>query len=519
MGGGSHARSRSQQQRAAKPKPELKPALEQAPSTVDAKQTLGRQKISRGMRASQPQTPKAIPIDLQAGPLSVEDCVRYALGSSATIEQEKAQVDVMQARLQRIEAVYYPKLTATAFIAPMFTVEGDATTADVTRRYKSIEDWGPYTKLKAQLVWPLYTFGRAENGKKAAGYAVQASQAKVREVENVLAREVRKLHAHHLFALGLQRSMDDAEELLGKAQKQAQDAYDGGTGEVSQTDLMRLRVVAQEVAKQKRNLVDLRAMTLSALKHAMGLAHNAPLQLKAKRLSRPPKALPGLHAAKSRPNSHAPKAESFVQKDAAEKVLTWDLVRLIRFGAEQRPEWAQLDAGEQATAALARSHALAWAPTLFVAGEFEAAWTPTRDDSPNPYHQDPYNLVRAGGALGFNLDLDWASSRAQGAEAKAQNKGLQALRRFAQTGIPLQIRNAFVERARFAELCRLGAIQVKAARKWRTFAAAAYASGSGEARDLLEGVASHLQSKAAYAQHVRDYHVSTAELLLAVGVR
>ena len=52
-----------------------------------------------------------------------------------------------------------------------------------------------------------------------------------------------------------------------------------------------------------------------------------------------------------------------------------------------------------------------------------------------------------------------------------------------------------------------------------TFAAAAYASGTGEARDVLEGVAAYLLAKKAYYDHLLGAFQARADLEQAIGAR
>jgi len=98
---------------------------------------------------------------------SVEDCVEHALKSNAQIQEAQAKVAKWQARLKQVESLYYPKLMGLAYLAPMFTVKGNAVDG-VERRWKRYKDWGPCTHLEAILAQPLYSFGRIEAGKDAA---------------------------------------------------------------------------------------------------------------------------------------------------------------------------------------------------------------------------------------------------------------------------------------------------------------------------------------------------------------
>ena len=422
-------------------------------------------------------------------PLDVAGCVRWALEHSPKITEAEASLREYQARLAEVESIYYPKLQALGFVAPMYTVRGSALQNDVERRWKSVRDWGPYTRLESTLALPLYTFGRAEAGEDAARERAEVERARVREARQVLATEVRHLYFQRLFALSMLPALKNASGLIATAATRAEALFQQGTGEVTQVDVAKLKYVEAELGRYQLEADGGAALALSALKHTMGMPDDAHLALADSKLPSPSDAAPPADA----------------------------LAGYMRQAAQNRPEWAQLEHGERAAVSWREAEELANLPVLFLAGQFNWGWTPQRTDSPNPYHYDPYNQVFGGVALGFRYDLDWAKTGARAEQAEATSERLAALRRFAATGIPLQVRKAFDEVDRFRSISQLGAGGVKNTRKWMTFAAAAYASGTGDARDLVEGLVAYLQAKSNHYESVLKYHLARADLVFAVG--
>ncbi|MEZ4272095.1 MAG: TolC family protein [Myxococcota bacterium] len=422
------------------------------------------------------------------GPFAVEECVAIALGESARIMQAAASIDQYRARLAEVEAVFYPKLFGTGFVAPMFTVKfDDITKRTSTKRYKSIDDWGPYTKLEATLVQPIYTFGRAAAGKEAAHERMQVEQARLREVKNAVALEVRKLYYTYLYAQSMLPTLYNANKLIEEAERRAQKLYDDATGDVTQVDLMKLRYGATELAKFVIRGEEGAKLALEALKHTMGWPAEHGLQLKETRLDR----------------------------DIAEEMPK--LSEMIAEAAQNRPEWAQLKHGKRAALRLADAELLANAPVVFLAARFKGAWTPTRDDTSNPYHNDPYNSLSVGAALGINFDIDPWKSVARSDQAQAQHKELEALARFAETGIPLQVRLAYTDMEQARVLVDISTEGAKATKRWMTFAASAFGTGTGEAKDVLEGLAAYTAARNGEYENLRDYYIARAELDHAVG--
>ncbi len=422
-----------------------------------------------------------------AAPLDADGCVEVAVRDSARVEEAAARVAEYEARMAQVEAVYYPKLSGLAFVAPMFTVRGSALEADVEREW-GLSRWGPYTRLEALLAQPLYTFGRAEAGAEAARRRAAVERARLEAARGAVALEVRRLYYLRLYALSMIPSLDNAAKVLAEAEARGQRLYAAGSGEVTQTDLMKLRFGATQVERFRRTAADGAALALSALEQAMGLADSAGPELAHDRLPPVPAEEP----------------------DA-------DLEELLAEAAQSRPEWAQIRDGRKAAEALGEAEDKANLPVLFAAGTLGASWTPTRDDTNNPYHNDPYNDLIGGVAVGLQFDLDPALASARSEEAAALGGQVEAAARLAATGIPLQVRKAHSDLLRHREQVALARRGVRAARKWMSFAAAAYLTGTGEARDLLEGVVAHLQAKQSRYESLRDYHLARAELAAAVG--
>ncbi len=428
----------------------------------------------------------AAPMNGQS-PLGVDDCVRIALAGSAKIDQAAARVRQLEARLAEVESVYYPKLSALTFLAPMYTVEGDI--FHVERRWQHISDWGPYTHLQALLALPLYTFGRAEAGEAAARERTEVERARLRETENTVALEVKKLYYARLFALSMLPSLRSAKKTAAEALQKAQDLYDEGGGEVTQVDLQKLHYANSEVQKYLLLAQNGASLAEAALKHTMGMAHDEALTFAQGKLEAP-----------------------------ADTPLP-PLADLFAAAAQKRPEWAQLSHGKAATLKLEDAERLANYPVLFLAGSFSADWAPTRDDARNPYRYDAYNGITGGIALGLKLDLDPALAAAKAKGARALGDEVEALARFASSGIPLQVYKAHTEVEQANKLVELAQEGVVATRKWLTFAAAGYTTGVGEARDLLEGLVAYLQARKSYYENLNNYYVARAELDFAVGSR
>ncbi|MDH5259294.1 MAG: TolC family protein, partial [Gammaproteobacteria bacterium] len=400
--------------------------------------------------------------------MSLSQCIDKAINQSAAIEEANAKVDEFRARLLEVQANYYPKLSVMGYLAPMFTVTGDAN-SKIERDF-SPGAWGPSTHLEALLAMPIYTFGRLEAGENAAKERLDVEKAKLREAQNHVKLEVSKFYYTYLYASTMLPHLKQAEETGGDIQKKAQEYYDSASGKVTKVDLMKLRYADAEIKKYILIAEEGIALSMSALKHTMGLSDSYNLVLDKQALPKPP------------------------------KIIKLDSVTtLTELAIQNRPEWSQIRHGLKAISSLRQSQRKANKPVIFVAGTIESNWTPTRDDTTNPYQYDPYNDLFGGVAVGFKLDLDWKLNKAKLASINATQREVNALKQLAETGIPLQITKSRSEVTRFHQQINLSKKARNAANKWVVFSGAAYAAGTGEVKDVLEGIVASLSAK-------RDYY-------------
>ncbi|MDH5216823.1 MAG: TolC family protein [Gammaproteobacteria bacterium] len=420
-------------------------------------------------------------------PLSLEQCLDIALNNSASVQQAGANIEEYRALLSEVQSNYYPKLSVLGYVTPMFTVEGSALQPTVTRKF-DLGSWGPSTRLESLLAMPIYTFGRLEAGENAARARLEVEKARLREAQNLLKVEVTKFYYSHLYATTMLPHLEDAKKLLDEVEEKANEFYSASTGKVTKADLMKLKYGKSEVEKYQLTAAQGATLALSALKHTMGLADDTPLKLSDTKIPKPPGTLS-------------------LEDDAA----------LIEIAKLNRPEWEQIKHGLEAASSLRKSEQRANLPVMFIAGQFEHSWSPTRDDTKNPYHFDEFNDMFGGIAIGLQLNLDWALAKAKADGANAKFLQVKALEKLAITGIPLQVRKARSEVILNHEKVALSKRSRKAANKWIVFSAAAYQSGTGEVKDVLEGLVALLTAKRDYYEGILNYYISNAELQYAIG--
>ena len=422
--------------------------------------------------------------------LTEADCIARVKSHHADLKVADLQVESAKNKLKELESTFYPKLEVTTWIAPMFRVNGTALDTTVEYQFESLSDWGPYLHFEARLVQIISTFGRFDGLQEAGQLNTKVEQAKRTLVESSLITETRRLVLAYRLALSLDKTVTTILETLDKALAYARPAYAEGTGAITTIDISRLEFGKSKALTFQAMLNEQVALIEQGLRFLLHFDNQTALTFKLEKL-------PRLRAIPATP----------------------PFATLLDAAQTHRAEWTQLRSGQAAYAKLGEvEEKNLYLPYLFAAGEFSADWTAVRDDTPNPYHYDPYNGTWGGVALGLRWNLDWAKTQAQIDHWKLEGQKLDALEAKLSTGIEAQITALTVEASQArkrGDIMRLGA---KAARKWMLSASAGFSLGTASARDLLEGVLAYSEAKLGESSAAYDLLLARVELDRALGI-
>jgi outer membrane protein TolC len=438
-------------------------------------------------RAEEPSTPVAVPSPAPRKPekLDLDEFVRRALEAAPDLAVARWDVATRQAKLREAKASrFLPQFEALNLVglAPVYrgTVLEPRDTVDTDR-------FGPFTSVDVTLIQPLFTWGKLTAGIAAATHAVEqevaASEGKAADV--VL--QVKTLYYNVLLARSVEGVLVEARDAFDDALETAGKRRDEGDADITELDILYLRVALAEIAKEVPKLQGGSGTALEALRMMTGAHRKDPIDVK----------------------------ERFLEPVRVNvEPLEHYLGRLY----DESPTWKQIQAGVAAKAEEVKTVEADFYPVVFLTGSFSYSYAPRSDRQLNPFAWDQFNYQRGpGGVFGIRWPLNFHITAAKVEATRAELGKLEAQRRQAHDGLAIELEQAYARvRETKASLDELEDGR-KAGRAILTLSVTNFDIGIGDASEILQGLSNYAQVSGHYFEAVRDFNLAVAELERASG--
>jgi len=347
------------------------------------------------------------------------------------------------------------------------------------------QGFGPFAKGTLTAIVPIWTWGKLDGYVNAAqaGVGVEKAAAEIKKGEVI--QRIKEFFYGYLLASDALELGDEVGKYLDKAIKKAHELFDEGNGEVSQTDLQRLDVGKAELYRQLASAHQGLPLARSALAAFSGIAPTF------------------------KTNPDYLKQETF-------KINS--LEELVRVAWQHKPEIKQLAAGLTARRNLVKVEESELYPLFFAGAQVQGGKSDARDLSHNPFlNDDGFGPVSGGPALGLKWNLNFLTTQAKIAQARAQYRALQQKEELAKMGLPLQVEEAYRKVLEYRDQAKHAEEGMRAARGWMISASNNYEVGIGEPKVLMEGIGSYAVMKMNLLQGRYNYNLALGKLSQLIG--
>jgi len=422
---------------------------------------------------------------LFGGALAAEKPIRFAEGltlllkNNAKILEAKAQVLSFEALQTEAAASDLPTFSLLTYVAPIYEVRGDA-----TRSTDNFSKWGPFVHGELQVVYPVFSFGRVKEAKRASAHAVEGGRLLHESQINRTIFEYKQLYMQIILLQRLKSVLDDANEKMKTVLARAEKLYKKGTGEVQRKDLTRLKLFDLELQRFNAEWLANKKTAGLALGHFLGEKESLLVL-----------------------ESDFPKIEqsaTALEKLIAEAHLSNPDLKAVAEGMQARRHQVEMEKGGNL-------------PVLFIAGRADMNYTSMRDYQQSTYAFDPFNRNIFAAVFGAKWDLDFGNTKAKVQKAEAELEKMRAKQAEAETGIPLKIAMAMWEYEKQKAQMEISQNKYKEANKWSLSEMTAYTTGTGSAKDLIEALGALLLVEKELAETEFNLCLAAAKLAMEIG--
>lgn len=412
-------------------------------------------------------------------------CIRAALANSPDVKGIAADLAAARARLAEARAGRLGEGEYTQVVGLVNRARGNAVFSPDDKN-DLFEGLGPFTRIELDLRIPLYTFGKLEAALEAAEQGLQSERARGEATRAEVILSTKRLYYGLLLARQLGSVLHDMLDQLDKAVAKTQQRLDAGSKSVTELDLLKLKIGRAKFAKGVLEVDASTELSRAALARAIGLDSAAPLEIADRRLQPVEAALDPLDT-------------------------------YLNEGPARRPEWRQLSAGIAAQSAKLALEEASYYPSFFFATGVHVARAGNRTEQDNAFASDEFNFLRPIGAVGVRWDLNFMTTNARVAQARADLERLQAQQHAATSGLQVEIRRAYSDVMQARETIGAAEDGRKAGRGLLILTVANFDLGIGEAEELFNGLGAYTEASTDYFRAVHDYNVALGALSKAVG--
>lgn len=417
--------------------------------------------------------------------LGLDECIKRAVELSPEIGEARYEVEMYEGKKMQADYSRYPQIDFLAITAPSPRARGDQVSSPDDQDHPVIS--GIFGRSELTLIQPIYTFGKISNFRNAAEGGIKVSKAGVSKNTSDIILRTKQLYYGFLLTKELKSFILEIREELVEAIDKVEKQLNAGSPWADEIDEYKLKTFLGEVDKNLNEIEKNMAIAKDALKTSAG----------------------------------APKEADFDIADGSllpedEPVIT--LEEGINKARLLRPEFIQLREGIKAREALVKAEKSNYYPMLFAGARATLAGATNRDRLHNPFVYDELNQSYGAVFLGLKWTIDFGITKGKVMEAEAEYKKLLEKKRFADEGIPFQVRKVYSEIKEAKQSIAATESAHRNAKKWLVAAVANFDMGVGEAKEIAEAVKMYAFSRAGNLQSIYNEKIAYANLYYLTGM-
>jgi len=416
---------------------------------------------------------------------SLEDAIQYALTHNPLLE--KLNIDAQQVKLLQDEvraATILPKFELTGEFGVVPEARGDIFQSP--DKQTDLDDWGPFYKVKLEMLQPILTFGRRSSAMTAARSALD-----LQYIKNDSEREELLLNVINAFwavwaAKNAKDVANEVQENYDKLEKEVKKRLQSEESEVDDTDLLEIqsnRYQIEEIVIKSQTESETAEKLLNL---TLGRDITSPIQV----------------------------SEPLVPK----LLLVED--RLQQIIGENLSKHRDIQGLQTAVKALKAKSELAYSkkrPLVYIVGGFAYAYAPCRDDQTNPFAVDNFNYTDMGAFAGFQWDLNSFRKNTEARRYQLEKESMEQNLVLLRSKIHMEIAKAFAEVNQNVQLLEQATASLKSAKNWLRLSMDNWEIGLGKVERLIKAYNAYFLLKGVEIKRQFQLNTSIANFAYLLG--
>jgi|Deesub1362A_J573_1020465.scaffolds.fasta_scaffold00358_35 outer membrane protein TolC len=417
--------------------------------------------------------------------LDLRQCIKRAVELSPEVAEASYEVKRLEAKRQQAEGAHYPQIEVLAITAPSPRARGDQVSSPDDSTDPVIN--GIFGRSEITLIQPLYTFGRLSNLREAAEGGIGATRAARERVISEIVLRTKRLYYTIQLAKSLRIHILDIKETIEEALDKVNRRLEKGLPTADEVDRYKLMTFLGIIDARLNEVEEGLAVATDALRTMTGIADDVEFDIE---------------------------DEPFLPLGDSLKPLE----ESIRDARQRRPEFIQLREGIKAKRALVEAERSGYYPVFFMGFKGSIAGASNRDRLHNPFVFDEFNHSYASVFLGLRWTIDFGITKGRLMEAEAELNKLLEKKRYADEGIPFEVRKAYLEIEKARKDLMATESAYKNAKRWLVTALSNFDMGVGEAEDVADAIKMYALTRADYLRAVYNERLSYANLHHVTGM-
>jgi outer membrane protein TolC len=415
--------------------------------------------------------------------IELDELERRAAQTYPEVQVAGAKVARLEAELSEVYWRPFSDVRIQGFLAPTPERRGDAlhsAQADVSWD----EEMGVLLRTELDLSLPLYTFGRLAAQRNVARDRIEAGRAEVELTRSQVRAKVQQAFYSLQLAEHSRSLLEEGQGYLGHAQDFIEHSLEEDDGVVTESDRLRVEVLAAEIEGRLSDARRAAALSRAALKVLAGLDDDdqvatAPLEPTSMELE---------------------PLESYRERAAA-----------------ARPEIDAARAEVRAGQAQVRAERARYFPDLNLVGSLDYAYSNVIDDQQSSFVNDPGNYLRYNIGVALRWDLDFMTDRARVHQAEARLQGARADEDQTTREVAHRVEQAYIDVASYQELVSARQRGRRASRAWLVSVMQGIDLGVLEPPELVDALRAYFEQSFLYYESVARHETALCALRIASG--